>query len=509
MTTEPTWDDERLAAAFRARFERPAPVTLEGSIRARLAASRPARLGPVGQRSSIAAAIAAILVVAVGGVAIGLGGFGQRGDRSPSSTLPSAAATATATAARSPDRPATAASPPTAVLWLAVLDIRAALTIRDAGVDDRELAVAGWFTPAPNICRPPPAKGSPLELQCPDEFTWLTENADSLVHATGNLYITDTPQGPALHPDLDGVDQSWAPPLPAIGVDGASTPAHVVMLGHFDDRRAATCPKAEQAGCRDRFVVDQVAWVNGAPPSPSRVDLLGVGVRPSSSVADVQAILAAEAPGSPELSMVIVGGTSLKSIEPSVGTSAAALTDHPVVWIARLLESDRIATYLVVDGTDAIFEIRTDGAVIQVGGSLGSPPPAPPWPPAGSTVVQLSSQVGGGRPPVQVAVTDRSGRLTRAFERTGRAPAPDPGANGFAAYAEPGLEGGVHLAWLGTVCDSRVTVTVAADLRSMTIDRGPQPACDAMGISRQIVLDFSGAVDVSAIQLHLSSTVID
>lgn len=208
--------------------------------------------------------------------------------------------------------------------------------------------------------------------------------------------------------------------------------------------------------------------------------------------------------------MVIVGGTALKSIEPSVGTSAAAVTGQPVVWVVRVLESDRISTYLVVDGTDAIFEMRTDGAVVQVGGSLGSPPPAASWPPVGSSaVVQLRSPGGAYRPPVQVAVIDRSARLTRASEPASRVPAPDPGANGLAAYSEPGVPGGVHLVWLGTVCDSRITVTVAADLRSMTIDRGPQPGCDLVSIGRELVLDFSGAVDASAIQLYLSSTVID
>ncbi|HEV7605027.1 MAG TPA: hypothetical protein VGO15_08660, partial [Candidatus Limnocylindrales bacterium] len=200
MTTEPAWDDERLAAALRARFERPAPVTLEGSIRARLAASRPARPGPVGQRSSIAAAIAAVLVVvAVGGVAMGLGGFGVREDRSPSPTLPSAAAMATATAAGSPARPATAPSPPTTVLGLAVLDIRAALSVRDAGVDDRELALAGWFTPGLNICLPPAPKVDPLESRCPDEQMWLSENADSLLHVTGTQVTIEAPQSLALH----------------------------------------------------------------------------------------------------------------------------------------------------------------------------------------------------------------------------------------------------------------------------------------------------------------------
>ena len=51
-------------------------------------------------------------------------------------------------------------------------------------------------------------------------------------------------------------------------------------------------------------------------------------------------------------------------------------------------------------------------------------------------------------------------------------------------------QGRVRLFWVGSVCDSRATVTIAADLRSITLDTGPRPSCDAMGVGREVVLDF-------------------
>ena len=82
-------------------------------------------------------------------------------------------------------------------------------------------------------------------------------------------------------------------------------------------------------------------------------------------------------------------------------------------------------------------------------------------------------------------------------------PATVPMEGRLGAYAEPGTPGRVHLAWVGGICDSEITVTVAADLDSITFDMGPQPPnCDSIGVVRQLVLDFSGSVDVPAISLR-------
>jgi hypothetical protein len=99
-------------------------------------------------------------------------------------------------------------------------------------------------------------------------------------------------------------------------------------------------------------------------------------------------------------------------------------------------------------------------------------------------------------------VVDGSGRLLDVAEKGSVEPSDatvnlaDPGA-----YAEPGKPGRVHLAWTGSVCDSQITVTVAADLKTIAFDMGPQPLCDSLGVGRQVVLDFSGSIDVGTIEV--------
>ena len=206
--------------------------------------------------------------------------------------------------------------------------------------------------------------------------------------------------------------------------------------------------------------------------------------------------------------MVITDGAEgLVRIEPSLADGQQGLTGRPVVWVVRVLESERVVTYIVIDGTDAIYEMGQEGDASLVGGTTGDPVVTPgPWPPDGAVVVALASEVGAGQPPVQAAVIDESGRLISVAEKGTVDPSDAPiGTSGslFDAYAEPGMPGRVHVVWGGGICDSRITLTVAADLRSITFDTGPQPEnCDSLGVTRELVLDFEGSVDVPAIELR-------
>ena len=381
--TQPEWDDERIAAAFRARFDRPAPPTLAADIHRAIAGAAPARPLPFlrGRRwSTLAAAV--VVVVVTGTALVGLGGLGRLGG-APSSSAPAASPSGDVGVPAS-----STLEPPRSILGLDVVSVSAALGVRDAGVDDREIAVRGWFTPAPAIsCGPAPATRavSPVQARCPDQNVWLTEEAESLVHVNGNQEDVDGPHGPALNPDLDGLDLSWEPLPLTIGKDSASVPAAVVFVGHFDDRRASLCPAEEAAACRDRFVVDQVAWADGATPSRS----IGLTDFPwTSSVAAIEAVIAEEAPQSPILSMQIVHGAALgdtqPSIEPSLANGQGGLTDRPGLWIVRVLESDRLSTYIVDDGNGRIYEMNPTRPNVSVH-ALGPPapvegPPDPGWP---------------------------------------------------------------------------------------------------------------------------------
>jgi hypothetical protein len=174
-------------------------------------------------------------------------------------------------------------------------------------------------------------------------------------------------------------------------------------------------------------------------------------------------------------------------------------------------------TYIVVDGTDAIFEMTEDGDAVPVGGSLGPPagsPSTPPagtatWPPAGSILVELASEVGVGGPPARAAVVDLSGRLVGVANRGQQPLDTMVGPDGIGAYREVGLPGRVHLLWESGLCDDEFVVTVAADLRSITVGGQRGGVCRLMLVYRELILDFSGPVDVSTIELKRTVTIIN
>jgi hypothetical protein len=69
------------------------------------------------------------------------------------------------------------------------------------------------------------------------------------------------------------------------------------------------------------------------------------------------------------------------NFESSLSDGQQGLIRQPSVWIVRVLESERTSTYLVVDGSDAIYEMNPIGEAILVGG-------APPTPGASSSAGQ-------------------------------------------------------------------------------------------------------------------------
>jgi hypothetical protein len=496
--TAPEWDDDRLEAAFRTKFDRPAPAGLEKDVHVRIVGTSPARFVVVrGRATAWGLAAAAIVVIVVGAVAIGASGLGRGVASQPSDAgVPAPAAIPTPTEQALPG----------VIFGLPIITVTDAFAIQREVNDDHEIAIHGWFSDGGPISCPSPnvAPINPLQPGCEDMFVWLMERAETLISHPGNQTDMTGPSGPALNPDLDGIDRSWQPTAAeALDANGLSIPTDVVFVGHFDDRRAALCPKAEVADCRDRFVVDSVARVHGTQPP-----LSVMGTTPgstNSSVADIEAIVSNEAPQSPILSMTVVDGPAgLVEVEPSLGTDGSGLLAQPLVWIVRVLESERVTTYLVVDGSTSIYEMNPEGQAIQVGGtsSTGQATASPgPWPPADARVIPLTSQVGAGAPPVRVAVVDKSGRLSKVAEKGDVDAATFSFDGRFGAYAEPGHPGRVHLAWVGGICDSQITVTVEPDLGSIAFDMGRQPDCDSIGIGRQLVLDFDGPLDVRAINV--------
>jgi hypothetical protein len=137
-----------------------------------------------------------------------------------------------------------------------------------------------------------------------------------------------------------------------------------------------------------------------------------------------------------------------------------------------------------------------------------TPPSTPPdsgpgwWPPSGAITFDLTSQVAAGAPPVRLAVVDQSERMTDVEETGDVDPSTVQLDGRYGAYAEPGHPGRIHLVWVGGICDTQITITITAGIRSILFDMGPQPSdCDTLGVQRQVVLDFDRPVDVAAIEL--------
>jgi len=258
--------------------------------------------------------------------------------------------------------------PPTDVLGLPVISVDEAIAIRDAGIDDREIAVRGWYTPVPPLrCGPPhPPITTPLEPYCEDAFSVLMRDPESLIAVGPDSMNVHGPEGPHISIDLDQIDRPWQPMLPVMG---PSTPIEIVVMGHFDDRRSSACSADRQQPCRDRLVVDRVESVHDTVQPLSvmaHVDVLDDAIEP------IKTVVADEAPESSILSIAVYKGVDVGWIEPSLRKSRPGITDQAAIWVVRVLEGERAVTYLVVDGTDRIFEMTSDGKAVDVSGQAAN-----------------------------------------------------------------------------------------------------------------------------------------
>jgi len=245
------WDDHRLDAAFKARFDQPAPARLRERIGEEIAHSS----GPLtflrGFRARTRTAIVATAILVVVIATVTISGVGPKVPPGSSASTPATAPPTTPPLVGTVDPPFPSSIRSSRLeATYAVLSVVDAVAIRDRGVDDREIAVAGWYQPLQPIpCPLAPAAFQPLE-DCALDTSWLVLQPNAL----DAVAVFGIPSGPAIHPVTN-----WAVP------SGASTPTEVVFVGHFDDARAVSCLAGERRQqCRDRFVVDTVAWDDGA-----------------------------------------------------------------------------------------------------------------------------------------------------------------------------------------------------------------------------------------------------
>jgi len=333
------WDDRRLDTAFQTRFDRPAPPHLRERIIEDLAA--PAARLPLLRsfRAVTRTAVAAVAIFVAVLATIGISGI--------SPTSPTASATTPAAALpTTPPLIGTVGPPfPSSIrpsgsdATYAVLSVADAAAIRERGVDDREIAVAGWYQPP----RPVPCPLLADAVQPLEDCALITSLLVPQARLAPNGSFV-APSGPALSPVTN-----WRP----VG-EGPLGPA-VVFVGHFDDARAAQCPAGERrVRCQDRFVVDTVAWDDGASLAGFPTDARGLAV-----VSMSHAILDRETDLSGELA--IAGW-----YQESSPVSCPAL---PSVALPFLEGSCAIPLTWFLEAPESIIEVIQTATSTQFGGS--------------------------------------------------------------------------------------------------------------------------------------------
>lgn len=502
------WSDDRIAAAFLARTSNAsAPQWLVASTVERLRTQRGSDMRP-GHRLRMTVAPIAILAVAA---LIASSLIGQQISRDPTSTPGSSGlgATADATAVGRPSP----TEGPNQVFGLEIISVVDASAIRDAGRDDREIAVRGWFWRFPGRDAPCPFivdRIPPVQFGCGDMLVEISQRPIP----EGAIGVLP----PSISPSFDQID-----PRPLADVVAsmsgrscgrrAACPSprgaiSIVAIGHFDDRRAELCQVAMRAECRDRFVVDRLDAIDGQPVPASVLDQ--VNGNHVWRAADAEMVDAGE-PTGPVLSISVVSGRQNESlsIEPSL-MNRSSWSGAEAVWIVRRLVRGELVTHAIVDGTDRVFAIQEDGAPRLVKGSIPTSRDAQ-WPPRDAIIVQYDR--GGIEPKMVIAVVDLSGHLTAA-----RFGAPDPGPQGRPSndrrvQVDRVDDQKIHVSWTGGLCDDHLILRVRGDQAGapdgLFLDGQRDGACRLGLLLWRIVLDFDRPVEPSqfATQYGIGPTV--
>jgi hypothetical protein len=267
---------------------------------------------------------------------------------------------------------------PLEALGLPVITVEEALRHRDEALDDTELAVAGYWYRQDleglrfGSCLSTRA-ASPILPSCNDRGVWLTASPEPLPSSPGGIAFR-LPSSPAIEPVIRNAV--------SMDDDGAGNGELVLLVGHFDDHRAAICTGDIVSACRGSFVVDVVL----DPADPS-LDIGRVERRFSNTqaVLDLEATaeaaerVATQAPrgASRIVAAFAVSGDDLRLHEPQM-IAVPELTEAAAVWVIRYLDDDVggrpvVRTKLVIDGppeslADRVYEVTSSG-VSRSGGS--------------------------------------------------------------------------------------------------------------------------------------------
>lgn len=226
---------------------------------------------------------------------------------------------------------ASSAAPPATGADILVKDLLAhpitvgeALDHRDLALDDTELAVEGFGWTFNGVLDCAVGEAGPRFLtSCVNGVTWLAPT-DETHNDQGFLRPVGAGLNLAIQPETIG------------GI--ATNPTAVIVLGHFDDHRATTCPPDRVASCRRTFAVDAVV----SPANP-QVDGSQPGRGPDSdarpmSARDVALGWMGLSATDPRLIVAFAVRTSqLGDVEPAA-VGAAPFNGVDTVWVARWVE---------------------------------------------------------------------------------------------------------------------------------------------------------------------------
>lgn len=340
--------DERIADYLRSRSAVSVPPNLLAGAMQRLPAQSDGRpwFRPPRLFAGLAAALVVVLVAVTvfvnlprPPVAVSSASSSPATSMSTSPQASGASPTPTASSVPTPTLEITgSASPtgpppmPTTIMGMPVMTVAQASQLLDSGqLNGRAVAVSGYFEMNPaNSCFGP-AYWLQVRPCIYEAFTDAQSDA-MLCHFQPNG--DGTCKGPPLS------DAPYLVPLFLEGADYAplrdlrqSFPVRAVIIGHAGDPRLWGCPPGKEAECRQVFVADRVAWVNGRD-----VPVTAIGTDFYPPLPPVRMTLDEVAAGlglSGDLvSAIAVDAGSVAQIDPRWN-----FTGNTVVWVLRSLRA--------------------------------------------------------------------------------------------------------------------------------------------------------------------------
>jgi hypothetical protein len=267
-------------------------------------------------------------VLLVGVVAAGILGRPAEGPRGDGDASPGAVASQPA----GPEEPDGGPAWPTVAADLAVRSVSNALEIRGRAAPDRMLAVAGYL----GVLTPP--AGCPAETD--DGLGPWCERRGMLVElpwvtSGGGVFA---PLGVHLHPRFP-VGVRLPDTIARTTREAGGGPVPVVLVGRFEPD-SEFCTRLGPS-CEARFLVDQVAWVDGAAFPSRPVFDEGIDASPTDWVLfhQLDAEVAAIGWSGTVLVSALLRPETLEQVDPAAAGALATWTPAGLVWYVRGLET--------------------------------------------------------------------------------------------------------------------------------------------------------------------------